>query len=147
MKITSGTLSAKIQRHEAVSTSWPPRIGPNTTPIPPQAVQAPTGLAALRLREGGHDHGQSGRREERSGHPLKRAAGHQDLDRGRHRAHDRSEPEGHDPEREHAPLAEDVAERATDQQQRAERDEVRVRGPLLARETAAEIAGYSRQRR
>ncbi len=37
-------LIAKIQRHEAVSTSWPPISGPSTVPIPPQAVQAPTAL-------------------------------------------------------------------------------------------------------
>ena len=37
-------LIAKIQRHEAVSTSWPPISGPSTVPMPPQAVQAPTAL-------------------------------------------------------------------------------------------------------
>src|SRR5918996_3412562 len=39
---TIGTLIAKIQRQEAVSTSCPPISGPSTVPIPPQAVQAPT---------------------------------------------------------------------------------------------------------
>ena len=42
--ITIGTLMAKIQRHEAVSTSCPPIRGPSTVPMPPQAVQAPTAL-------------------------------------------------------------------------------------------------------
>ena len=41
---TIGMLIAKIQRHDAVSTSWPPISGPSTVPIPPQAVQAPTAL-------------------------------------------------------------------------------------------------------
>ena len=41
---TSGTFSAKIQRHEAVSTSWPPINGPMTTPMAPQAVHEPTAL-------------------------------------------------------------------------------------------------------
>jgi hypothetical protein len=39
---TIGTLMAKIQRQEAVSTSWPPISGPSTVPMPPHAVQAPT---------------------------------------------------------------------------------------------------------
>ena len=42
---TSGTFSAKIHRHEPESTIWPPTSGPITTPIAPQAVQAPTALA------------------------------------------------------------------------------------------------------
>ena len=33
---------AKIQRHDAASTSCPPTSGPSTVPMPPQAVQAPT---------------------------------------------------------------------------------------------------------
>ena len=44
MTSTIGTLMAKIQRHEAVSTSWPPISGPSTVPIAPQAVQVPTAL-------------------------------------------------------------------------------------------------------
>ena len=40
--ITIGTLIAKIQRHEVVSTSWPPMSGPSTVPMPAQAVQEPT---------------------------------------------------------------------------------------------------------
>ena len=38
---TIGTLIAKIQRHEALSTSCPPISGPSTVPIPLQAVHAP----------------------------------------------------------------------------------------------------------
>ena len=44
MASTSGTLIAKIHRHDAESTSWPPTSGPITTPIAPQAVHAPTAL-------------------------------------------------------------------------------------------------------
>ena len=35
---------AKIQRQDALSTSWPPMSGPSTLPIPAHAVQAPTAL-------------------------------------------------------------------------------------------------------
>ena len=33
---------AKIQRHDAASTSWPPTTGPSTVPMPAHAVHAPT---------------------------------------------------------------------------------------------------------
>ena len=123
---TSGTLIAKIQRQEAWSTSWPPISGPSTLPIPPQAVQAPTAAALVR-REGRHDHRQRGGREQRAGHTLERAGAHQHLDRRRERAQQRGGPEACHPEREHTALAEDVAQRAADQQQRAERQQVGVR--------------------
>jgi hypothetical protein len=45
---TSGTLIAKIQRHEARSTITPPASGPTITAIPPHAVHDPT--AAPRSR-------------------------------------------------------------------------------------------------
>ena len=38
---TSGTLIRKIQRHDAVSTIWPPISGPARIPTPPHAVQVP----------------------------------------------------------------------------------------------------------
>ena len=38
---TSGTLSAKIQRHETWSTIHPPTSGPTITATPPQAVHDP----------------------------------------------------------------------------------------------------------
>jgi hypothetical protein len=44
VRSTIGMLIAKIQRHDAASTSCPPISGPSTVPIPPQAVQAPTAL-------------------------------------------------------------------------------------------------------
>ena len=50
------------------------------------------------------------------------------------------------PEREHAPLAVEVAERAADQDQRAERQQVAVDDPLLRRQAAAERALDRRQR-
>ena len=55
-------------------------------------------------------------------------------------------PKPRDAEREHAPLAEDVAERAADQDQRAERQQVGVRDPLLAGEAAAEVVADRGQR-
>ena len=54
--------------------------------------------------------------------------------------------EAADADREHAPLAVEVAERAADQDQRAERQQVGVRDPLLAGEPAAEVLADRRQR-
>ena len=44
MATTSGRFSAKIHRHEAASTSWPPISGPITTPTADHAVHEPTAL-------------------------------------------------------------------------------------------------------
>ena len=54
--------------------------------------------------------------------------------------------EAGDAEREDPPLAVEVAERAADEDQRAEREQVGVRDPLLAGEAAAEVALDRRQR-
>ena len=48
--------------------------------------------------------------------------------------------EARDADREDPPLAVDVPERASDQDQRPEREQVRVRHPLLSRQPAAEVA-------
>ena len=53
--------------------------------------------------------------------------------------------EAADADREHAPLAEEVAERAADQDQRAEREQVGVRDPLLPGEAAAQVLADGRQ--
>ncbi len=50
MNSTNGTLMAKIQRHEAASTSQPPASGPITIAIPDHAVQEP--IAAPRSAAG-----------------------------------------------------------------------------------------------
>ena len=47
---------------------------------------------------------------------------------------------------EHALLTEYISKRAADQQQRPERQQVRVRHPLLARQTATEVASNRGQR-
>ena len=55
-------------------------------------------------------------------------------------------PNADDPDQEQAPRAEEVAERAADEQQRAERQQVGVDDPLLQREATAEVALDRRQR-
>ena len=56
---------------------------------------------------------------ERAGRALQRARGDQQLDRRRERARDGEHAERRKAEREDAPLAVDVAERAAEQDQRA----------------------------
>ena len=57
----------------------------------------------------------------------------------------RSTEAGH-PDREHSPLPEDVAQRAAEQDQRTERQQVRVADPLLTGQASAEAALNRRQR-
>ena len=58
-------------------------------------------------------------------------------------ARDERGPERRNADREHTTFAVDVSERSTDQDQRRERQEVRVRHPLLAGEAASEIASIA----
>ena len=132
-------LIAKIQRHEAWSTITPPASGPTIIAIPLQAVQEPIALPRTSARERGDDDRERARRQQRAGRALQRARRDQRPVRRRDRAREREHAERGDPEHEHAPLAVDVAERAADQDQRAEREHVGVRDPLLRLEPAAEV--------
>src|SRR5262249_27001761 len=84
--------------------------------------------------------------EERPGDSLRGARRDQralvPCDRTEHRGHR----EGDHPDHEDPPLPEEISERAADEDQRAEREEVSVRDPLLQREPAAEVALHRRQR-
>ena len=143
---TSGTFSAKIHRHEAAvhQLAADQRADDHADGAPgrPRAHR----LAALVAREGHDDHRQRRGRQQRPADALERAAQHQELDRGRHRAQDRGHPEADQPGREHPPLAQDVAQRAADQDQRGQRDQVGVGRPLLTGEAAAEVVADGRER-
>ena len=78
---TSGTLSAKIQRHETWSTIQPPASGPTMAAIPPQAVHDPIAGPRSLGRERGDDDRERARRQQRSRRSLQRARGDQRLDR------------------------------------------------------------------
>ena len=102
--------------------------------------------AALGLGEDRDDDRERGRRQQRARDPLQRARDDQQLDGRRQRAEQRRDAEARHAEREHAPLAVDVGERAGHEDQRAEREQVGVGDPLLAREAAAELVRDRRQR-
>ncbi len=96
--------------------------------------------AALLRREGGDDDRQRARSDERAGRALQRASGDQHVDRRGSRTQQGEQAERGDARREDATLAVDVAERAADQDQRPQREQIGVRHPLLRREAAAEVA-------
>ncbi len=136
---TIGTLIAKIQRHEALSTSCPPISGPSTVPMPLHAVHAPIArprssggkVAAITASAAGVStapHTPWSARETTSSSIV-----------GASGAEHRRDPEADHTELEHAARSEQVAERAAHQDQRCERDEVGVRRPLLAGEPTAEV--------
>ena len=128
---TSGTLMAKIQRQETNSISAPPPSGPSTNAIPVHAVHEP--IAAPRSSPG-KTAVISARLEGTSSAPadaLQRARHDQRHGVRRDRAQRRGDAEADQPPDEHAPAAEDVAERAADQDQRAEREQVGLDDPLL----------------
>ena len=129
-----------------MSTSQPPAERPDhhrdARPRGPRADRA----ATLVSRERGDDHGQRARRQQGAEHALQRAARDQDLDRRRDGADHRDDAEAADADREHAPLAVEVPERAGNEDQRAERQQVGVRHPLLAGQPAAEVVPDRRER-
>ena len=75
--------------------------------------------------------------------PCSARASDQQLDGRRERAQQRRDAEARDAEREDAPLAVDVGERAGDEDQRGEREQVGVGDPLLAGQPAAEVVARS----
>jgi hypothetical protein len=106
----------------------------------------PDRRAALLGRERRADDGQRGGDEQRARDPLQRARRHQQLRGRRERAQHRGDAEPRQPDGEDQPPAEQVAERAADQQQRAERQEVGLDDPLLRGEASFEVVADRRQR-
>ena len=112
---------------------------PQHRPDPPHAVQAPTARPRSSGGKTATITASAAGVEQSPGDALEGTADDQHLDRGRDRAQQRGGAEPGDPQREHSPLPEHVAQRAADQQEGAERDEVGVGGPLLAGQPAAEV--------
>ena len=81
--------------------------------------------------------------EQRAGDALQPAEDDQGVRVRRHGAERGGEPERRHADREDAERAEDVAERAADEDQRAQRQEIGVDDPLLRGEPAAEVAAGS----
>ena len=100
----------------------------------------PDRRAPFGRRERGDDDRKRARRHQCSGRALERTRADQHAHRRRERAGERQRTERRHAEREHAPLAVDVAQRAADQDQRAQRQEIGVRHPLLSRQATAEVA-------
>ena len=99
----------------------------------------PDRRAPSRTGERRREHGERGVSQEGAGDPLDAA---EDDQRGRvrrRRAQDRGDREERDPDPEDTQLAEDVAERAADEDEGPEREQVGVDDPLLRGEPAAEV--------
>ena len=144
--ITTGTLTAKIQRHEAASTSLPPTSGPITVAIADHAVHEPTAAPRLSAGNASTITASAAGTTSAPNTPCRmRAATSTPIDGASAHASD-MHAEADQPEREDAALAVDVAERSADEDQRREREHVAVGDPLLAGEPAAEIGGDRRQR-
>src|SRR5579884_3819467 len=111
-------------------------------PLRPGADRGPALLAG----EHGGDRRERGGRQERARDPLYGARRDQRGPGGGGGARERRHAERGDADREDALAAEEVAERAADEQEGAERKQVRVDRPLLQREPAAEVAPDRRQR-
>ena len=140
----NGRLMRKSQRQEASASSSPPARGPMIVAIAPNAVQVPIAaprsdsgkVAAITASELGVSSAPATPARPRRG---------QQSDRRRGGAEQRGESEACDADGEDATLAEDVAQRAAHEDQRAERQQVCAADPLLSRQAAAEAALDRRQ--
>ena len=146
MTAAIGRLSRKMTRQLETSTSQPPRVGPTMNEIPVQDVHCPIALPrAVPLKVAVIMASEAGVRSA----PAMPWTARKTMSAGAVRG-DRAEQggggEGRDPDREDPRLPEDVAERAADEDQRAEGEQVGVDDPLLRREPAAEVGLDRRQR-
>ena len=121
-------------------TSHPPTSGPITNAIPVHAVQVP--IAAPRSSPLNVDVivASAAGVSSAPATPCSARATISDVPVPGQRAQERRRAERDHADQEHAPLAEQVAERAADEDQRPERQQVRVHDPLLEGEPAAEVA-------
>ena len=136
---TSGTLIAKIQRHDAWSTITPPASGPTIIAIPLQAVQEPIASPRSRSENAATMIASELGVSSAPAAPCSARAAISVSTVGATRTREREHAERADADHEHAPLAVDVPERPADQDQRAERQHVGVRDPLLRLQPAAEV--------
>ena len=108
----------------------------------PDPQRDPAAARGERLGE----QGQRERRHQRAAGALERTRRDQRADARRQRGRGRAEREDGQPEAEHAPPAETVAERGAGEQQHREAQRVGVDGPLEAVDAAAELAVDAGQR-
>jgi len=109
-------------------------IPPSRTPMlpPPEATKPKIGEQV--------DHqGERDRRGDRAAEPLHAARGHEHPLRRREAARERGDREERDSDQEQAPVPVEVAESATEQQEPAVRQQVRVHDPRQRRLGEAEV--------
>ena len=143
----SGTLSQKIQCQEMPLTTAPPTSGPNATASPLMPPHAPrktprrfSGTPAERIVS------VSGRTIAPPRPCTARAASSAPID-GASAAAAEASGEDAEPDREHQPAPEAVAERRAGQEQDGEDERVRVDGPLEPAEARMQVLADHRDRR
>ena len=142
----SGTLIRKIERQEATETSQPPTSGPIRNAMPgPGRPGADRGAALLALKATVIVASAAGV-SSAPATPCRPRATISDVPFQATAQRSEVTPNATTPITNTRFAAEEVAERAADEDQRAEREQVGVDDPLLEREAAAEVALDRRQR-
>ena len=99
----------------------------------------PDGRRSVRLAETGLQDGEAARGEQCRADPLQHPGGDEEADVMGFAAQDRRRREPHRPDHEHLAAAEAVPERATEQDERAQRQQVGGEGPLEGTDPGVEV--------
>jgi hypothetical protein len=140
-----GTLTKNAARQLTCSISQPPVTGPIAVVIAKRGPRA-DGAAALGAVERRADDREAARHEERRADALERAADDEQQRRGGDAAQNRRGSERHHADQVDALAAELIAHRAADEDQRAEKQRVRLDHPLDIDDRRVE-AGLKRRQR
>ena len=141
----TGRLTRKIQYQLSRSVSTPPASTPITPP--PERTKPNTPIAFARSACSVKSVISSERdRRDHGADPLNCAGGDKQLLRVGDPAGERREREGRDPDQEQAPVSEQVAEAAAEEEEAAEREQVRVDGPGERGLREAEVVPDQQQR-
>ena len=141
-----GRLIRKIARQEIAPISQPPSSGPSAVGDAAEARPGADRPGPVAGPEAGLDDRQAAGGQQRAADPLQQPRADQQLDARRDRAEQRGDGEEADAEDEDAPPPVAVAERAAEQDQRGEGQQVAVEDPLQGAGAGVEVAADVRQR-
>ena len=144
--MATGTTATKAQRQPAASTIRPPSTGASAPAAAPAPAQVPTAAPRARPVKASDRMASDVGAISAAANAFQHAARQEDRERPRRRAEEAGGREDREPGQEHPPPPVVIPERAADQHQRAQRQQVGVDDPLCASRADIEGRLHLRQR-